>query len=71
MVSLLEELSLSPPTPNIYFDNLGAVLLTANPIFHSKTKHFAYDIHYVHDHVQTYSSPASTCRCSYETCPER
>jgi len=52
MVSLLKELSLSPSAPTIYSDNLGAVLLTANPIFHSKTKHFALDVHYVRDHVR-------------------
>jgi len=52
IVSLLKELSLSPLAPTIYSDNLGAVLLTANPIFHSKTKHFALDVHYVRDHVR-------------------
>jgi len=38
--------------PKIYFDNLGAVLLSANPVMHSRSKHFEIDIHFVRDHVQ-------------------
>ncbi|XP_068466265.1 uncharacterized mitochondrial protein AtMg00810-like [Phaseolus vulgaris] len=50
--NLLQELSISFPTPKIYSDNLGAVLLTANPIMHFKTKHFDLDLHFVCDSLQ-------------------
>nr|KYP76375.1 Retrovirus-related Pol polyprotein from transposon TNT 1-94 [Cajanus cajan] len=39
-------------TPKIYCDNLSAVLLAANPILHSKTKHFELDLYFVRDKVQ-------------------
>ena len=38
-------------TPLLLCDNLSAVLLSANPSFHSKTKHFALDYHYVRERV--------------------
>ncbi|XP_016206270.1 uncharacterized protein LOC107646608 [Arachis ipaensis] len=37
--------------PLLYCDNLGAVQLAANPIFHSKSKHFAMNLSFVRDHV--------------------
>lgn len=46
--SLLTELRfpLSAP-PRVYCDNLSAVLLAANPILHSRTKHFELDLYFV------------------------
>lgn len=38
-------------TPQLFCDNLSAVMLTANPAFHSKTKHFELDHHYVRERV--------------------
>ena len=35
----------------MYCDNIGAVLLAANPVLHSKTKHFELDLHFVRDHI--------------------
>ena len=52
--SLLSELLVpmqSPPTP--FSDNLGATYLSANHIFHSRTKHLIIDYHLVHDLVQS------------------
>lgn len=32
-------------------DNLSAVCLSANPMFHKRTKHFEVDFHYVRERV--------------------
>ena len=37
--------------PLVYYDNLSVVMLAANPILHSKSKHFELDLHFVRDHV--------------------
>ncbi|KAL4359915.1 hypothetical protein AHAS_Ahas08G0125100 [Arachis hypogaea] len=37
--------------PTLYGDNVSAVLFVANPILHSSTKHFEFDLHFVRKHV--------------------
>ncbi|XP_016185851.1 uncharacterized protein LOC107627533 [Arachis ipaensis] len=50
--NLMAELKLAiSEAPVVYCDNLSAVLLAANPILHSKSKHFKIDLHFVRDHV--------------------
>jgi len=49
--SLLNELRISSTTPRLYCDNLSDVQLAANPIMHSRSKHFELDLHFVRDHV--------------------
>lgn len=46
---LLNELVISqcPEPPIIFCDNMSAVLLVANPVLHSRTKHIELDIYYV------------------------
>lgn len=36
-------------TPMLYCDNICALRLTVNPIFHAGTKHVAIDFHYVRE----------------------
>lgn len=51
--SLLTELHFpitKPPT--VFCDNLSAVMLVANPILHSRTKHFELDLYFVREKIQ-------------------
>jgi len=50
--SLLCELHIPTSTPQIYSNNLGAILHSVNPIMHSKSKHFELDLNFVRDHIQ-------------------
>lgn len=50
--SLLQELCYTTTIPTIYSNNLGAVLLSSNPITHSRSKHFKLDQHFVCVQVQ-------------------
>ncbi|XP_025633999.1 uncharacterized mitochondrial protein AtMg00810-like [Arachis hypogaea] len=49
--NLLSELRVTASTPTIYYNNLSFVLLAANLILHSKSKHFETDLHFVRDYV--------------------
>ena len=50
--ALLTELKLPPSlTSIVYCDNQSAVMLTANPVFHSHSKHFELDLHFVREKV--------------------
>ena len=51
--SLLTEVGVtltSPPT--VYCDNIGASILCANPVFHSRMKHIAIDYNFVRGQIQ-------------------
>ena len=44
---LLFELSVRSSSPPVmYYDNIGATSLSANPVFHSSMKHLAFDFHF-------------------------
>jgi histone deacetylase 1/2 len=46
--SLLDELCVArPKAARLWCDNLGATYLSANPIFHARTKHIEIDYHFV------------------------
>ncbi|OIT20722.1 retrovirus-related pol polyprotein from transposon tnt 1-94, partial [Nicotiana attenuata] len=40
-----------PDPPLVYCDNISALYLTVNPIYHSRTKHLAVDFHFVRERV--------------------
>ena len=50
--SLLRELHVPQARPPVLWcDNLGATYLTANPVFHARTKHVEVDFHFVREKV--------------------
>jgi len=50
--TLLQELGIdSQPAAKLWCDNMGAKYLSANPIFHARTKHIKDDYHFVRERV--------------------
>jgi hypothetical protein len=50
--TILRELGVSgPKEARLWCDNLGATYLSANPVFHARTKHIEIDYHFVRERV--------------------
>jgi hypothetical protein len=50
--TLMHEIQVSyPSTAKLWCDNIGAKYLSANPIFHARTKHIEDDYHFVRERV--------------------
>ena len=53
MRSLLSELGCPLSTPaTLQCDNVGAIYLSANPVFYARTKHIELDYHFVREQIQ-------------------
>jgi hypothetical protein len=49
---VLKELGIKGPKfARLWCDNLGATYLSANPVFHARTKHIEVDFHFVRERV--------------------
>lgn len=49
---LLHELRIPhPQSARLWCDNIGATYMTANPVFHARTKHIEIDFHFVREQV--------------------
>lgn len=50
--TILKELNIkTPPSARLWCDNIGATYLSANPVFHARTKHIEVDFHFVRERV--------------------
>jgi hypothetical protein len=49
--SLFRDLQLSLARPKLWCDNIGAISLASNPVFHTRTRHVEVDYHYVREKV--------------------
>ena len=65
--NLLSELRFSPHTiPTIYCDNVGAMYLCTNFVFHSRMKHIAIDFHFVSDQISRNHLRVSHIHTAYQ-----
>jgi hypothetical protein len=52
VLQLLTELQVThPPVARLWCEHIGATYLSANPVFHARTKHIEIDFHFVKERV--------------------
>ena len=51
--SLLEELKVPSSRSVIYYDNLSTIMLSHNPVLHSRTKHMELNLFFIREKVMT------------------
>lgn len=49
--SLFQDLQLPLSLPRIWCDNISAISLAANPVFHARTRHVSVDYHFIREKV--------------------
>jgi hypothetical protein len=57
--SLLHKLGTILPSPFLWCDNLGAIFLALNLVFHARTKHIEFNYHFIREKV----ADDSICVC--------
>jgi hypothetical protein len=50
-VHLLKNIGHCVPPPKLYCDNISAIHMAKNPVFHHRTKHIEIDVHFVKERV--------------------
>ena len=50
-MNLLQSIGYCLPPPKLYYDNISAVTIAKNPVFHHRTKHIEIDVHFVRERV--------------------
>ena len=48
-VHLLNTIGHCVPSPQLFYDNISAIHMAKNPVFHHRTKHIEIDVHFVRE----------------------